>query len=495
MQLSQLLHDIIFIKPEFDRVIRGITQDSRQLKPGDLFFAYPGNELDGRQFIQQALAAGAGAVLLEPIDKDNLEPYFIEHTIIIPIKNLVNYLGIIASRFYGTPSHDLTVIGITGTNGKTSCSQLIAQALQQAGKICGVMGTIGNGLVGHLESGNLTTPDAVELHRMLAEFRHQGASHVSMEISSHRLAQGRINGLAVDVAVFTNLTRDHLDYHGTMEDYAAAKRLLFDLPGLRYGVINADDNYGKQWLLQLHNKVPVFAYSLEKPSKELSAIPHCYTGQIHLHERGMTASVYSPWGNGVLNNSFLVGRFNLSNLLAILTSLCLLDIDFTTVLNLVANLKGVPGRMESFGGGDKPLVVVDYSHTPHSLEQALRILREHCQGKLWCIFGCGGNRDRGKRPLMGSIAERYADEVIITNDNPRHEDPMFIVSDILQGLNLPAAAVVELDRRRAIEHAITCAQPSDVILVAGKGHESYQIVGDEKLSFSDRVEVRILLNE
>ena len=493
MQLSQLLHDIVRFKSEFDRKIQGIKQDSRQLKPGDLFFAYPGNELDGRQFIQQALAAGAVAVLSEPTD--NLEPYLLDQAIIIPIKNLPNYLGIIASRFYGNPSKYLNIVGITGTNGKTSCGQLIAQALQLSGRSCGVIGTIGNGLVGHLESGNLTTPDAVELHQKLAEFRQQGATHISMEISSHRLAQGRVNGLLVDIAVFTNLTRDHLDYHGTMESYAAAKRLLFDLPGLRYGVINADDEYGKKWLLQLHPQLPVYAYSLEQPCKELSNIPHCYAGQIHLHERGLTASVYSPWGNGVLHNSSLVGRFNLSNLLAILTSLCLLDLPFEEALSIVANLQGVPGRMESFGENNKPLVIVDYSHTPDSLEQALRTLREHCRQKLWCVFGCGGNRDRGKRPLMGGIAERYADEVVITNDNPRHEDPMLIANDILQGLSLPAKAVVELDRRRAIAHAINCAQPGDVILVAGKGHETYQILGDEKLPFSDRLEVRLLLGE
>lgn len=492
MQLTELLKDIVLINAELDREVTGLTQDSRQVQAGYLFFAYPGTQLDGRQFVKDAIAAGATAILMED---ENKEVVNVDEIVIIKLPQLTHYLGLIASRFYNIPSQQLTIVGVTGTNGKTSCSQMIAQCLQQAGHKCAVIGTIGNGFIGHLQAGSLTTPDAVELHKLLAEFKQQGASHVSMEISSHRLAQGRISGLDLDIALFTNLTRDHLDYHGDMTHYAAAKRSLFDQPNLHYAVLNADDQYGREWLLQLHHRLPTFAYSLVPPKAELSHIPHCYVHRTHFHQLGMTASVSSPWGDGVLHNPYLVGRFNLSNLLGVLTCLCLLEIPFAEALNFIAQLRGVSGRMETFNEVNKPLVVVDYSHTPDALEQALRALREHCEGKLWCVFGCGGNRDRGKRPLMGAVAERYADELVLTNDNPRHENPQDIVNDIVQGLTNPAKAVIEYDRRRAITHAIRCAQAGDTILIAGKGHEHYQIIGNEKQPFSDSIEVRLLLND
>lgn len=499
MRLSELLNGIVSIKSSLDCDITGLCQHSRQVKPGDLFFAYPGAQVDGRDFIADAIKKGAVAILVEEksVGASGARPNVgaSRAPLQIEIANLASYLGPIASRFYGEPSKHLKVIGVTGTNGKTSCSQFIAACLQTDKHPAGVIGTIGYGLYGHLQQGPLTTPDALDLQKLFAEFHKQDIKHVAMEVSSHRLAQKRLNGTNFDIAVFTNLTRDHLDYHGDMESYAQAKRSLFALPGLKHAVLNADDLYGEKWLQELQGKLPVYAYSLEQPKAHLSQIPHVYVGQTHFDTVGMTASVYTPWGDGVLHNPNLVGPFNLSNLLAVLTVLGITGMSLQQALDHIAQLKGVNGRMETFGGGKKPLVVVDYSHTPDALEQALKALRIHCQGKLWCVFGCGGDRDRGKRPLMGKIATAFADQVIITDDNPRREDPKQIVSDIMQGLLEPVNTVIEHDRRRAIAHAISCAQPGDAVLIAGKGHETYQIIGDEKFPFSDSMEVKLLLAE
>jgi len=495
MRLSELLNGIISIESSLDCEITGLCQDSRQVKPGDLFFAYPGTQVDGRNFIEDALKKGAVAVLIE---EKSLPPLRGKDRMggnkLVFISNLAYYLGPIASRFYGEPSKHLKVVGVTGTNGKTSCSQFIAACLQTDKYPTGVIGTIGYGLYGHLQQGPLTTPDALDLQKLFVEFRQQEAKYVAMEVSSHRLAQKRLNGTTFDVAVFTNLTRDHLDYHGDMQSYAQAKRSLFDLP-VQNAVLNADDLHGAKWLHELHGKLPIYAYSLEQPKPQLSHIPYIYVGQTRFDTVGMTASVYTPWGDGVLHNPNLVGPFNLSNLLAVLSVLGITGMSLQQALDRIAQLKGVHGRMETFGGGERPLVVVDYSHTPDALEQALKALRIHCQGKLWCVFGCGGDRDRGKRPLMGKVATEFADQVIITDDNPRREDPKQIVSDIMQGLLDPINAVIEHDRRRAIAHAISCAQAGDAVLIAGKGHETYQIIGDEKFPFSDSMEVKLLLAE
>lgn len=490
MRLTKLLNNIVKVDPKNDCEITGLSQDSRQVKPGDLFFAYPGLKTDGRDFINDAITRGAAAVLMEAPIQD------LKITVpLYAITNLASHIGEIAARFYDYPSRHLEVVGITGTNGKTSCTQLLAHALQLAGKSCGLIGTLGYGLVGRLQTGALTTPDAVELEQLLANFREQDAKYVSMEISSHRLAQGRINGLDLKIAVFTNLTRDHLDYHGDMQSYAFAKRSLFDLPGLGHGVLNADDAYGQTWLQELNGKLPLYAYSLDQPKAELNHIPHIYVLNAHFDAIGFTASVCTPWGDGVLHNPYLIGRFNLGNLLAVLTVLGILGMPLEEALKHITNLRGVPGRMETFGGSGKPVLVVDYSHTPDALEHVLKTLRGDCRGKLWCVFGCGGNRDKGKRPLMAKIAETYADHLVITDDNPRHENPKQIVTEIVQGLESANKAVVEHDRRRAIAHAVSCAQPNDVILIAGKGHETYQIIGDEKFAFSDAVEAQLLLEE
>jgi len=494
MRLSELLKNILAFDPQCDIEITGIAQDSRHVKPGDLFLAYPGLQTDGRKFVTDAVVAGAAAILIE--EQDNEQEFVAiakQKCPLLAITKLAEHIGIIAARFYQHPSHSLQVIGVTGTSGKTTCTQLLANALQLAGQTCGVIGTLGYGLVGHLQTGALTTPDAVELQRLLAEFKMQGAQFASMEISSHRLAQRRINGLEVKIAVFTNLSRDHLDYHGDMQNYAQTKRSLFNHPGLAYGVLNADDAYGQQWLKELSGKLPVYAYSLDQPKEELKHIPHIYLRNVHFDTRGFTASVCTPWGDGVLHNSYLIGRFNLANVLAVLTVLGILGIPLQAGFEYIAQLRGVIGRMETFGGNGKPLVVVDYAHKPDALEQVLQALKQDCRGKLWCVFGCGGNRDRGKRPLMAKVAEQYADYLVITDDNPRSEDPRLIVTEIMQGLVSTHKVVVEHDRRRAIAHAVSCAQPEDTILIAGKGHETYQIIGNEKIAFSDALEAQLLL--
>lgn len=474
--LSMLLHGLLGPPIPADLEITGLTLDSRLVQPGELFLACQGTQLDGRKFINDAIQKGAKAIVAESAD-DQL--YFHDTIPVIPIHNLKHQLSEIAARFYGYPAKSLNIIGITGTNGKTSCSHFIAQALQHLQIPCGVIGTLGSGLYGELKAGNLTTPDAVTLQKTFAEFLNKGIKHVAMEVSSHSIDQGRVNHVPFVAAIFTNLTRDHLDYHGTMEAYGAAKRKLFDNPFVKYSVINNDDAFGQQ-MLGLLSKT--FSYGIKNPG-DVSA------KQIALDLSGMHAEVTSPWGAGRLDVD-LMGQFNLHNILAVLATLCLLEIPFAEVLQSLSVLSPVPGRMQTVGGKEKPLVVVDYSHTPDSLEKALLALRPHCQGKLYCVFGCGGDRDRGKRPIMAKIAEQHADFVIVTDDNPRTEDPGQIAAEIMQGFNLPNKVILQHDRSKAIRDVIQYAKVGDCILIAGKGAETYQQIGDQKIPFSDIEKVK-----
>jgi UDP-N-acetylmuramoyl-L-alanyl-D-glutamate--2,6-diaminopimelate ligase len=497
-QLNELLVTICQVEPTWDRIITGLTIDSREVKPGDLYFAYPGKQADGRNYINAAIERGAAAIVAEAdgaMPKMELRNGQGNRTVpIFAIPNVASQVGVIAAYFYDYPSKQMSVIGVTGTNGKTSCCQFIAASLQMANKACGVMGSLGRGLYGALQQTDLlNTPDAVTAQRVLAELRDSKAKYITMEVSSHGLVQERVNGIEIDIGVFTNLNRDHLDYHANMEEYAQAKRKLFAHPGLRYAVLNVDDPYGRQWSQELEGQLPVYTYSLS--SNKIHRDLHMHVLHSVCNDEGITASIHTPWGDGVLHNPYLIGSFNLSNLLAVLNVLNILGIPLQNALAYLAELRGVPGRMESFGGGNLPLVVVDYAHKPDALEQVLNTLRQQCKGKLWCVFGCGGNRDRGKRPMMGKIAERYADRVIITDDNPRDEDRRDIIAEILTGLTRPQQAIVEHDRRRAIAHAIECAQAGDIVLVAGKGHENYQIIGKEKLPLSDGVEVQLCLSK
>lgn len=484
--LSSLLQGMATVLPADDRVVTHLTQDSREVIPGSLFFACHGNVDDGRHYVVDAVRRGAVAIVSDAI----MEQSFDIPTIVVP--HLNQHIGSIASRFYGNPSHQLSVIGITGTNGKTSSTQFVANCLMEAGIRCAVMGTLGNGFLPDLTASPLTTLQASTLQQFLANFYQQGAKAVAMEVSSHGLAQHRVQGVEFTLGVFTNLTRDHLDYHGDMESYGAAKRQLFYQPGLRHGVINYDDEFGQRLLRELNGTLPVTAFSLQDHPEGLP-FPAVTVRHAEFTAAGLRAFVVTPWGEGELQSS-LVGHFNLSNLLAVLTCLCLLDISLKDALLYISHLTSVCGRMQTFGGGEQPRIVVDYSHTPDSLEKALSELRRTCEGQLWVVFGCGGDRDKGKRPMMGQIAEKYSDFIVLTNDNPRHENPRDIVNDILPGLTGAKEVRIELDRGKAIAYAIALAKARDVILIAGKGHETYQQVGDEKHFFSDQKQVSELLS-
>lgn len=454
-------------------LIRELTLDSRTVRPGDLFLAVPGTRQDGRAHIGDALSRGAAAVAYEPEGFPVLDGAEVE---LLPIRGLASQLSAIAGRFYGEPSRSLNLIGVTGTNGKTSVSQLLAQALDGLGQRCGIIGTLGTGFHDALESGRHTTPDPLAVQATLAQLHHAGARAVAMEVSSHGLQQGRVEALAFDIAVFTNLSRDHLDYHGSMEAYGAAKARLFAWPGLRCRVINLDDAFGRQ--LAEREGARLYGYSLDDPD----AAVHCRN--IRFDDEGVSAELITPHGRGLLRSA-LLGRFNLSNLLAVIATLLALEYSLDDILRLLPGLRGPIGRMQRLGGGDQPLVVVDYAHTPDALEKVLEALRPHVKGRLLCLFGCGGDRDRGKRPLMAAVAERLADGVLVTDDNPRGEDPQAILDEIRTGFANPEAVRFVSGRGEAIARLIAEAEPDDVLLLAGKGHEDYQEIAGVRHAFSD----------
>ena len=455
-------------------LVRELTLDSRKVRPGDLFLAVPGGQLDGRLHIADAVARGAAAVAYEAEGAPDISADGAE---LVAIKGLARQLSAIAGRFYGEPSRGLHLIGITGTNGKTSVSQLLAQALDLLGERCGIIGTLGNGFYGALTLGRHTTPDPIGVQATLADLKQAGARAVAMEVSSHGLHQGRVAALAFDVAVFTNLSRDHLDYHGTMEAYAEAKALLFSLPGLRCRVLNLDDVAGRKLALDKRES-RLIGYSLEDPEAYL----HCR--DVQFNEQGVRARLVTPRGEGCLRSS-LLGRFNLSNLLAVVGTLLGMDYPLDEILKVLPRLQGPVGRMQRLGGVAQPLVVVDYAHTPDALEKVLEALRPHVQGRLLCLFGCGGDRDRGKRPLMAAAAERLADVVVVTDDNPRSEAPEQIFDDIRAGFLVPDAVRFVHGRGMAIAHLIAEANAGDVLVLAGKGHEDYQEINGERQPFSD----------
>lgn len=481
MKLPKLLHDIIVIDEPIE--IKNLSLDSRSISAGDLFFAYPGTKVDGRQFIDQAIQKGACAVLAEGDAKkeirQNVPIYYVPH--------LPTLLSEIAARFYEYPSKKMKIIGVTGTNGKTSCTHFIASCLQQSKLSCGVIGTLGSGLYGHIQAGGLTTPDPISLQKIFFELSKLGAKYVAMEMSSHSLDQGRASEVTCEVGVFTNLTRDHLDYHGTMEAYGNAKKKLFENEKLSHAVINAEDDFGRELITFLKPRNNVVAYST---TPQETTVPLVYTQHLQLDKTGIKAKVFTPWGEGELHLP-LMGQFNLSNALAALTTLCLLDMPLSSALSYLSHLTSVPGRMQLLHS--HPMIVVDYAHTPDALEKVLRAVRLHCQGKLFCVFGCGGDRDQGKRPLMARVAEQNADHVIVTSDNPRFEEPEKIIADIVKGFVAPEKISIELDRERAIHLAIQLANKEDCILIAGKGAETYQLIRDQKISFSDAAVVAMYL--
>lgn len=475
-------------------VVHGLALDSRQVSPGDAFVALSGAATHGIRFAPAASVRGAAVILAEkpvpaPLAPDARHPIDGAVAPTVWVDGLRDGLGAMAARFFGEPSHALQVIGVTGTNGKTSTVQLLAQALHHAGQIVATIGTLGAGLYGATREGERTTPDAIAVHGLLAQFREEGASHVAMEVSSHALDQGRVNAVAFDLAVFTNLTRDHLDYHGTMAAYGDAKQRLFAWPGLSAAIINVDDAFGRALATRVPSNVTLLRYGMDHDHAEIVA------RDIQSGAGGQTFRLVTPWGDADVATR-LLGRFNISNLLAVAACLGQLGLSFASIRSVLATLDPVAGRMSRLGGvGVQPLVVVDYAHTPDALEQALSSLRAHCMGRLFCLFGCGGERDSGKRPQMGAIAEALADRIIITDDNPRGEDGDTIIEQIVAGLERPQRAMVERDRAAAIAHAIGSAQPGDVVLIAGKGHEPYQETAGSKQPFDDLAIARNVLEQ
>lgn len=467
-----------------------ITSDSRKVRAGSLFLAYPGSHNDGRDFIPQAIQSGAAVVVWEQEgftwqaawDKDAQVKN-------IAVQDLKHQVGYIAAEFYQQPSSKLTMIGVTGTNGKTSVSQWVAQCLAELGQKAAVLGTIGNGIVdaksGVLAEAVNTTPDAILLQAMLADYVQQQVDAVAMEVSSHGLEQGRVNGVTFDVAVLTNLSRDHLDYHGTMDAYADVKRRLFTSEGLSVAIVNADDSFGQTIASSLKAQAQDFVtYGFE--SADVCA------SDLKLHDAGLSMQVNTPQGRALINAPVL-GRFNAYNVLAVLATLLALDVSLQDAVAAIAQIKPVVGRMQQFGGGELPLVVVDYAHTPDALEKVLSTLREQLQGKLICVFGCGGDRDAGKRPLMGKVAAALADHVVVTSDNPRGEDPATIIQAVVSGMS--TGYVVEPERAAAIYKAIESANLGDIVLVAGKGHENYQEISGVKYPFDDALIAQVALQQ
>ncbi len=475
MNLRELLAGVA--EPSTGEAIRvtGLQIDSRRVRPGDAFVALSGTRAHGITFAPAAVARGASVILAEAPVRAAPEV----EVPVVWIDGLREQAGGLAARFFDDPSRAMTLVGVTGTNGKTSCVQMLAQALSLLGHRTATVGTLGSGLYGDLSRGERTTPDALSLQGLLADFRDAGATHVAMEVSSHALDQGRVNGVAFDLAAFTNLTRDHLDYHGSMQAYGEAKARLFAWPGLRAAVINVDDGFGRRLAEGLPETVSRLRVSVGGGQAEVTA------HDVRAHGEGLQFQLRTPWGEAEIHSP-LLGRFNVANLLLVAACLGAMGEDFARMTDVLSRLAPVHGRMNRLGGqAGQPLLVVDYAHTPDALEQALDNLRAHTRGTLTCVFGCGGERDAGKRPQMGAIAERLADRVIVTDDNPRGEDGDAIVAQVLSGMAHPDRATVQRDRAAAIRAALDDARDGDVVLVAGKGHEDYQEIAGERRPFDD----------
>jgi UDP-N-acetylmuramoyl-L-alanyl-D-glutamate--2,6-diaminopimelate ligase len=495
-ELAALLADFVDVAGLPPCPLAGISLDSRSLQPGELFLACAGSRGHGMEYAADAVRHGAAAIAAEPAG--GWSPAELQRAArelgvpVLAVPELARRASALAGRFYGQPADHLRLIGVTGTNGKTSVSQYLAQALAPQRR-CGVLGTVGYGFPGALLPASHTTPDAVRLQALLAELHAAGADSVAMEVSSHALHQHRVAAVPFDTALFTNLSRDHLDYHGDMAAYAEAKAQLFRGAGLRLAVLNTDDAMGRRLAAELRGRVTVVACGA---AVDTDALGDRFVAlqDIATHPDGLAFGYRSSWGAGEVRTA-LLGRFNAANLALVLGVLLADGLDPAAAGQRLAALQAVPGRMEAFGGGAAPLVVVDYAHTPDALAQALGSLRGHTERRLHCVFGCGGDRDRGKRPQMGAVAERLADRVTLTDDNPRGEGGDDIIAEIRAGMRDPGHAQVQRNRALAIRQAVAAAAPGDVVLVAGKGHEDYQLVGELRLPFSDAAQVRQALRE
>jgi len=472
-----------------------LSSNSRTIAEGDVFFAVLAHHGDGRQYIHDAIAQGAAAIVYEE------HGYVWDISVTTPhlaVADLQKQLGYLASAWYNAPDASMYSVAVTGTNGKTSCTQWLAKALSLNKCDSAVVGTLGvgmykNGILGSLSETGFTTPDAISLQRSLATMRDHGAEALAIEASSIGLQQGRLFGLHVDIALLTNLTRDHLDYHSDMAHYAAAKSALFDWPGLTTAVINVDDPFGQTLIADLRQKYPalkLIAYSLDK--SEYEGVALLSASHLKTSHTGTSFHLESPFGNGLVKTQ-LIGQFNVSNILGVLAVLLSKGLSFAKAVSTIEKLTPVPGRMQLLGTAGHVMVVIDYAHTPDALEKTLEALRYVAQerhGQLWCVFGCGGDRDPGKRPQMGKIAES-ADHVVVTSDNPRSENPSTIIQHIVTGMSTQAH-IVE-DRANAILYAIKHAGHQDVVLLAGKGHETYQDILGKKWPFSDEEHAALAL--
>lgn len=481
------------VKLTFSQQVRHLVNDTREINAGDIFCAVNGTVQKGRDFIDDALAKNCDLILVE-CESAN------EHgqnttqlnargkaVAILEFYQLNQHLFELAKAFYQAPQNALTMIGITGTNGKTSTSQMIAQLLDASHKSCSVIGTNGAGKVSQLSPINNTTPGASQLHQLLQQFTEAKQTHVAMEVSSHALEQGRVTAPLFDTAIFTNLSRDHLDYHQTMDNYAKAKYQIFTQSAAQVAVVNGDDEQAKRWLnvWPINQTVVVYGrgdsvshHDLFVQAKAIKHLPQGVEFQLHTHLGDIRVT------------SKIIGDFNIDNLLAAISVLLIEKIALSDIAKAVQSLTAVIGRMEAFSAANQPVAIVDYAHTPDALENALQACRQHCHGALWVVFGCGGDRDKGKRPLMGKIAEANSDHIIVTNDNPRTENAESIAQDILAGCHQPEKITVLLERQQAVMSALKKAKKEDVVLLAGKGHEDYIIMGDQHIPYNERALVR-----
>lgn len=496
--LGSLLPDVTLPESVAAVPVAALTVDSRAAEPGSLFFAIPGTNQNGLSFIEAAVQAGAVAVICQDaqVISGVCLSWHTGATVSVPVigvRDVRSTVGKIAAQFFGNPSLSMQVTGVTGTNGKSTCVSLLAQLQQLLGTKSAVIGTLGFGIVdstgsvGALHDVGMTTPDAITCQRILRELADQQVKAVAMEVSSHGLVQKRVAGTRMTTGIFTNVTRDHLDYHGDMHSYMQAKAQLFGTEGLQHAVINLDDEQTASCMMAaVQPGAQIWTYST------LHASAQVYATRIKLHSQGISALVCSPWGTGELN-SVLLGQFNLYNLLAVITAACAQGADFDEVINFVPQLQPVKGRMQTVDRNASVRVLIDYAHTPDALRQALRALRAHSEKKIHLVFGCGGDRDSGKRPEMAAVAEAHADHVVVTTDNPRTESCSKIIEEICSGFVSPHNADVIVDRAEAIAFAIESAADGDLVLIAGKGHENYQIVGLERLPFDDESEARAAL--
>ncbi len=473
MLLSDLLKDVVTVPTSKDMQITGISEYSADVISGDLFIA-----TSGLQYSADAIANGAVAIICE--SHGEVETLRMDSTIpMFPCNNLAGFVGDIAARFYGEINADIKTIAVTGTDGKSSVAHLVAQALEQSDQRCGLIGTLGYGRLANLSEATHTTPPIARIAREYFKFNEMGCTAVAMEASSHGIQQGRLSNVPIHTAVLTNITRDHLDYHKSVEDYIQAKAGLFFTHQPENAVINLDDAIGRQWCEQLDSLVAVITFSLGNVEADVYAIDVQYlqnATMMKLSIKGKETHVHVP----------LLGEFNVLNVLAVAAILLSLGKNHQQIEQALNKLDAVPGRMQRVSVQKGTVaVVVDYAHTPAALFAALNAVREHCVGKLICVFGCGGNRDAGKRSQMGKIASRYSDHAVITSDNPRNEKPQDIIDEIISGCVNKDSYTVIVDRKQAIEYALQMASANDAVLIAGKGHEKYQYIKDQKLAFDD----------